>query len=120
MFTAPATVAAATTAKAAATAAPTTAAANATAAPSKKPIKVNLSFEIEPAELESGQCKRRMERKRGKVREKKRENKRFPQDVPKMLFAEMLKTIDILAEMLKISKSGCCCGPIYYNRTLSL
>ena len=27
-------------------------------------------------------------------------------DVPKMLLAEMLKTLDILAEMLKISKSG--------------
>ena len=45
----------------------------------------------------------------GEKREKKRERKLqkerkeiCPQDVPKMLLAEMLKTIDILTEMLKI------------------
>ena len=48
--------------------------------------------------------KREKERKREK-KERKREKVRCPQDVLKMSLAEMLETIDILAEMLKISKS---------------
>ena len=39
-------------------------------------------------------------------------------DVPKILLAEMIITIYIFAEMLKISKSGC--GSIYYKSTPSL
>ena len=48
--------------------------------------------------------KREIERNREKKREKerKREKLRCPQDVLKMSVAEMLKTNDILAEMLKI------------------
>ena len=49
--------------------------------------------------------KERRERKERKERKEKKEKKGETKDVPKMLLAEMLKTIDILAEMLKICKS---------------
>ena len=44
----------------------------------------------------------RKKRKRENKRRKKGRQERCPHDVPKMLLAEMFKTIDILAEMLKI------------------
>ena len=56
--------------------------------------------------------KREREKRERKVREKKSEKRE-----KKMLLAEMLKTIDILAEMLKISKSWV--DIMMYNSTLS-
>ena len=45
---------------------------------------------------------RKRERKEKKRKREKREKVRCPQDVLEMSLAEMLETIDILAEMLKI------------------
>ena len=50
--------------------------------------------------------KEKREKKREKrEKERKRKKGRCPQEVLKMSLAEMLDTIDMLAEMLKISKS---------------
>ena len=42
------------------------------------------------------------EKNREKERKKREKREKCPQDVSKMLLTEMLETIDILAEMLKI------------------
>ena len=61
----------------------------------------------ERKEREKREKERKLEKKTEKERKGRKE--RCPHDVPKILLAEMLKTIDILAEMSNISKSGCCC-----------
>ena len=53
------------------------------------------------AEKREKEREKRQKERKGEKREKRREKK----DVPKMLLTEMLETIDILAQMLKISKS---------------
>ena len=53
--------------------------------------------------------KREKKERKGEKREKRREKK----NVPKMLLTEMLETTDILAHMLKISKSCQICMFMY-------
>ena len=65
---------------------------------------------------------RERERNREKERNRERkERKRCSGSIIINLHSILKKEkLNILVEMLKISKSGCCCGSIYYNRPSSI